>query len=83
MKTRASHPLFDTLIAENPLVRNDADLCKVLGVEAPLMSKMRHRRLPISDRVRVAVMRKFRWSLKRLDEVVPPEAPTDGEAASH
>lgn len=83
MKTKASHPLFDTLIAENPNVRNDADLCRVLDVQPPNLSKMRNGKLPVSDSLRVAVMRKFRWSLKRLDQVVPPAPADETSATSH
>jgi len=28
--------------------KNDAELCRALGVEPPLISKIRHRRLPVS-----------------------------------
>lgn len=73
MKIKSKHPLFDTLIQENPTMRNDADLCRALDIEAPMISKMRNRKAPVSDKVRVAIMRRFRWPLKRLDEMAPPE----------
>lgn len=83
MKTKMDHPLFDALIAENPRVRNDADLCRVLEVQPPNLSKMRNRKMPVSDSLRVAVMRKFRWSIKRLDELAPPEPSTHQQEATH
>lgn len=83
MKTKKDHPLFDTLIAENPAVRNDADLCRALGVQPPNLSKMRNGKIPVSDSVRVAVMRKFRWPLKRLDQVVPPAPADETSVTSH
>lgn len=83
MKTKVSHPLFDTLIAENQTVRNDADLCRELGVQAPTFSKMRHGKLEISDTLRVAVMRRFRWSLRRLDDLAPPGSATSGAPANN
>lgn len=89
---RAAHPFFDALLAElrernekaktaGGLVRaNDAALCRVLDVQAPTLSKMRKGVLPISDTVRVKVMRTFNWPLKRVDELAPPTAAEEGKA---
>lgn len=74
MKTTASHPLLDTLIAEEPGIRNDADLAKKLGIASPQISKTRHGKLEVTDTMRVAIQRKFRWSLRRIDELAPPAA---------
>jgi len=38
--------LLDTLISKLGL-KNDAQLCRVLSVAPPLISKIRHRRLPV------------------------------------
>lgn len=38
--------LLDTII-EHLELRNDAALSRVLGVEAPMISKIRHRRVPV------------------------------------
>lgn len=38
--------LFDALIDKMQL-KNDAQLCRVLNVAPPLISKIRHRRLPV------------------------------------
>lgn len=78
--TNTPHPLFDALLADlrrkkGEAVRiNDAALCRVLDVLPPTLSKMRKGRLPVSDTVRVKVMREFGWSIKRLDELAPPAA---------
>jgi hypothetical protein len=79
------HPLFDALLADmrrrrgDKVRNNDAALCRELGVLAPTLSKMRKGKLPVSDYVRCQVMRKFHWSIKRLDELAPP-APVDAPA---
>lgn len=71
---RIPHQLFDTLLADGKL-KNDAALCRELGVHAPHLSKMRSGVLPISDGLRVAVLRRFRgWTIRRLDELAPPAA---------
>lgn len=77
---RNPHPLFDALLAEmqkghGTAVRiNDAALCRALHILPPTLSKMRMRKLPVSDATRVAIMRTFNWPLKKLDELAPPEA---------
>lgn len=67
------HPLFDLLIRENSL-KNDASLSRELEISAADISKIRHGKFGISDTVRVKVMRRFHWTLNRLDTVVPPPA---------
>lgn len=71
MKSTAKHSLLDALI-DGETVRNDADLARVLNIAAPSISKTRHGKLEVSDTMRVAIMRRFRWSLKRIDELAPP-----------
>lgn len=77
------HPLIDALLAElrhrhGPAVRaNDAALCRALNIQAPTLSKMRSGLLPVSDTMRVRVMRTFGWSMKRLDDLAPPAAPSE------
>lgn len=83
------HPLFDALLDElrqrnGPAVRtNDATLCRLLHVQPPMLSKMRTKRVPVSDTLRVAVMREFKWPLKRLDELAPPAPAAEQEAAGN
>lgn len=71
MRTTAPHPLLDTLISAEKL-RNDSEVATALGIPAPQISKTRHRHVDVSDTMRVAIMRRFRWSLKRIDELAPP-----------
>lgn len=72
------HPLFDALLADlrhkkGDAVRiNDATLCRLLGLQPSGVSRMRSGVLPVTDHVRVRVMREFGWSIKRLDELAPP-----------
>jgi hypothetical protein len=75
MKNTASHLLLDTLIVEEDSLRNDADVAKALGIAAPQVSKTRHGKIEVSDTMRVAIMRRFKWSLRRLDELAPPATP--------
>lgn len=71
MKPTAAHPLLDALIeAEN--LRNDSAIAAELCIPAPQISKTRHCKIDVSDSMRVAIMRRFRWSLKRIDELAPP-----------
>lgn len=83
MKTQASHPLFDTLLKEHA-IKNDAELCRLLDCQPPALSKMRHKKLPVSDSLRVAILRNLRgWSIKRLDKLAPPEVVAAQEDAAH
>jgi hypothetical protein len=83
---RTPHPLFDALLADlrrrrgDKVRNNDAALCKVLDVQPPTLSKMRKGHLAVSDTVRVQVIRKFGWSIKRLDELAPPAPAEEGQA---
>lgn len=81
MRTQVKHPLFDALIETNPGIRNDADLCRRLNVQPPNLSKMRHNKTPVSDSVRVAIMRTFGWSLRRVDALAPPAPAAEQEEA--
>lgn len=73
MKNTAKHPLLDALI-DGEKLRNDADIARVLGIAAPQVSKTRHGKIEVSDIMRVAIMRRFKWSLKRIDDLAPPAA---------
>lgn len=46
--------LLDAVMAKLAL-KNDAALSQVLGVTAPLLSKVRHRRLPVSAELMIKV----------------------------
>lgn len=73
MKTTALHPLLDELIATED-VRNDADIGRALHIPPPKLSRIRHGKFEVTDAMRVAIMRRFKWSLKRIDELAPPAA---------
>lgn len=73
MKNSTPHPLLDALI-DGESVRNDADISRTLRIAAPQISKTRHGHVEVSDIMRVAIMRKFKWSLKRIDDLAPPAA---------
>lgn len=73
MKNRNSHPLLDALIADKKL-KNDAALANLLKVQPPQLSKLRHGKAEVSDSMRVTIMRKFRWTLARVDALAPPAA---------
>jgi len=77
MKKQQPHPLFDEVLKEKRL-KNDAALCVALRLQPSHVSRMRSGKLPISDAVRVAVMRKCNWSLKRVDALAPPDAEQAG-----
>lgn len=71
MKTLNPHALFDTLIAHEN-VYSDADIAKELKIAAPSISKTRNGKQEVTDTMRVAIMRRFKWSLKRIDDLAPP-----------
>lgn len=74
------HPLFDALLADmrrrngDAVRNNDAALCRMIGIQPAAISKMRKGVQPVTDSVRVKVMRTFGWSIKKLDELAPPAA---------
>lgn len=75
MKKYQPHPLFDA-VRESQKFKNDAALCRFLQLQPSLISRMRTGALPISDTVRVSIMRKCRWPLKKLDQLAPPDLET-------
>lgn len=81
MKILHPQPLFDEVIKDYKL-KNDAALCKMLQLQPSLVSRMRTGALPVSDTVRVVIMRKCRWPLKRLDQLAPPYDSTSYIATS-
>lgn len=77
MYTKNTHPLFDALIEEKKLV-NDAGLARALGLAPPVISKIRNGKMEIGDTMRVNIMRRFKMSLLRLDDLAPPGSATAG-----
>ncbi|MET3118854.1 hypothetical protein AAKU64_003089 [Undibacterium sp. GrIS 1.8] len=57
--------LFDTLIKQLHL-KNDAALSQELGVSAPIISKIRHRRLPVGSSLLIRMHEVSGLSIKEL-----------------
>lgn len=80
---KVEHPLLDALLEElrqrtgTAVKVNDAALCRLLKVQPAVISRFR-RGTPISDSMRVAVMREFKWPIRKLDELAPPAARGEG-----
>jgi hypothetical protein len=70
----ASGKLFDRLIESHGL-KNDAALSRLLGVQAPIISKVRHGKLPISAETLLIVYRKTKeagkpLSIEQIEELI-------------
>lgn len=65
--------LIDHLLDANNLM-NDAALSRVLEVAPPVISKIRHNRIPVGASLRLRIMRKLGTSLEMLDELAPEAA---------
>lgn len=72
MNIKKPHALLDTLLTEHKL-KTDLALAKQLGVHNSSLCKVRAGDQEVTDVLRVAVMRRFRWSLRRVDELAPPK----------
>ncbi|WP_194723900.1 hypothetical protein [Noviherbaspirillum malthae] len=57
--------LLDSVI-EKLHLKNDAALARVLGVPAPVISKIRHARLPIGASLLIAMHEETGWSIREL-----------------
>ena len=66
------HALLDAVISAKNL-RNDAELSDFLSYQPGAISKVRNCRVPVSDELRIRVMRRTGWSLKKIDELAPVE----------
>lgn len=54
--------LFDRAITELK-IRSDAALCRSLGVAPPVISKMRHARLPVGDSMLIRLHEVLGWGI--------------------
>lgn len=61
--------LLDTLIQHMSL-KNDAELCRVLEVQPPIISKIRHRKLAVGATILLRMHEKSDISIKDLKELV-------------
>ncbi|MGZ3181467.1 MAG: hypothetical protein ACXU8N_03415 [Telluria sp.] len=60
--------LLDTLI-ERMSLKNDAELCRVLEVQPPIISKIRHRKLAVGATILLRMHEKSEISIKELKEL--------------
>lgn len=60
--------LLDTLI-EKMQLKNDAELCRVLEVQPPIISKIRHRKLAVGATILLRMHEKSELSIKELKEL--------------
>jgi hypothetical protein len=60
--------LLDTLI-ERLQLKNDAELCRVLEVQAPIISKIRHRKLAVGATILLRMHEKSEMSIRELKEL--------------
>lgn len=63
------HNLLDTLIAKMRL-KSDADLCRVLEVNAPVISKIRHGRLPVGPTILLRMHEESNLSIRELKSLL-------------
>lgn len=67
------HPLLDALIAENCL-KNDAALSRMLEVKPPVLSKIRHGRLPFGPSLILRTHDVFDMPIKTIRALLQPAA---------
>ena len=67
-----AHPLLDAILDARDL-KNDAALSRFLGFKPGIVSKVRNRKVPISEEFRMRVMRRTGWSLEKVDKLAPTE----------
>ncbi len=60
--------LLDTLI-EKMQLKNDAELCRVLEVQPPIISKIRHRKLAVGATILLRMHEKSELSIRELKEL--------------
>lgn len=71
------HPLLD-FMKENLLLPSDAALARFLGVQNPVVSNWRHRRLPFGASYIIKLHELTGWSIKKIKAL---DAGKDSEAA--
>lgn len=65
------HPLLDAIRSEYGL-KTDAQVCRLLGLRTPVISKIRHGR-EVSAETKIIIMRRLAWSLAKVDKLCPPK----------
>ncbi len=61
----APHTLLDTII-ERFGIKNDAALSRMLEVAPPVLSKIRHQRLPVGASLKIRVHEVFGMAIKEI-----------------
>lgn len=73
--------LLDTLI-EKMQLKNDAQLCRALEVQPPIISKIRHGKLPVGATILLRMHEKSTMSIRELKDLslesAPPAQPERG-----
>lgn len=63
-----ANKLLDTLIKKMNL-KNDAELCRALEVQPPIISKIRHRKLTVGATILLRMHEKSELSIRELKEL--------------
>lgn len=66
--TFVPNQLLDTLI-EKMHLKSDAELCRVLEVQPPIISKIRHRKLTVGATILLRMHEKSELSIRELKEL--------------
>ena len=65
----ASGNLFDKIIDDNKL-KNDAALARFLKLNAPVISKVRHGKLPFGDSLKIKIHKLTGLSILKIEELI-------------
>jgi len=68
---RQPHALLDAF-ADHQHLHNDAQIARALRLDPSQTSRVRHGHMPVSDMIRVRVMRITGWTVKHVDRLAPP-----------
>ncbi|MEC4720369.1 hypothetical protein RY831_14500 [Noviherbaspirillum sp. CPCC 100848] len=58
------------IVIDRLQLKNDAALARTLGVPAPMISKIRHRRLPIGASLLISMHEETGWSIRELRDLM-------------
>ena len=61
--------LLDHLLSAKQL-KNDAALSRVLAVAPPVISKMRHHRLPVGPAIKIRILESFDMTVHQINELI-------------
>ena len=65
-------PVLDFII-ESRKLKNDADLCRLLSLAPPVISKIRHKRVAVSDTVILRIHEKLGMPVAEIRALLPRE----------